>query len=128
MLCTVALEDGDWVVKASVKLPCESAMVRSRMRPSETMSRFCSGSLMPLNASRTVCSVTIPGTIQEPRTLSTQSPGQPVAYLRGKPCTPVLDLLQKASDFSRRIPSCPEPFCLRRDRHHRLRSVRPPHR
>src|SRR6266852_7179827 len=35
MLCMMALDDGDWVVKARVKVTCESAMVRSRMSPSE---------------------------------------------------------------------------------------------
>src|SRR5437879_3408531 len=59
MLCMVAFEAGDWVVKASVKLTCESAMVRSRMSPSETMSCCCSGSLTPRRASSTACSVTI---------------------------------------------------------------------
>src|SRR5215468_3952106 len=114
MLCMVALEDGDWVVKARVKVTCESAMVRSRMRPNETMSRFCSGSLTARSASRTACSVTIPGLYLAPRGRARN------------PCTLVLHLLQKAGDFRRRFPPNPEPFRLRCHRHHDLRPGRPP--
>ena len=53
MLCMVALDAGDWVVKASVKLTCDSAMARSRMSPSDTMSCCTSGSFTARSASST---------------------------------------------------------------------------
>src|SRR5260221_264088 len=59
MLCMVALAPGGCVVKASVSETSPLLMARSRTRPTETMSRCASGSLIAFNASRTDCSVTI---------------------------------------------------------------------
>ena len=53
MLCKVAFDAGDWLVNASVKLTCESAIVRSRMSPSVTMSCCASGSFTARSASST---------------------------------------------------------------------------
>ncbi len=53
MLCMVAFDVADWFVKASVKVTCDSAMVRSRMSPSDTMSCCASGSFTARSASST---------------------------------------------------------------------------
>src|SRR6266849_2600206 len=46
-------------------------------------------------------------------------------YLCAEPCILATDLLQKAGDLSGRIPPYVEPFRLRRDGHHGVRSRRP---